>query len=73
MYGTKTINLSTVLGSGLGPWLFAILVIDLMPSSSTNHIVKYADDTSLLVPEKFSIFLEDEFMHMQNWAKISNF
>ena len=32
-------------------------------------MIKYADDTNLLVAEKCSVSLEDEFIHMQNWSK----
>ena len=45
-------NRSIVQGSGVGPSLFINFVTDLRPQGSTNHIItKYADDTSLLVPE----------------------
>ena len=44
---TRIINRSIVQGSDVGPSLFIILVIDLRPHGSTNHMTKYADDTSL--------------------------
>ena len=71
--GTKAISLSVVQDSGVGPCLFIILVIDLRPTGSTNHMVKYADDTSLSVPEKCSVSLEDEFIHAQIDQHIINF
>ena len=49
---TRIINRSLVQGSGIGPTLFVICITDLKPVGSTNHITKYADDASLLVPEK---------------------
>ena len=49
--GTGIINRSIVQCSGVGPSLFIVLVIDLRPQGSTNHMTKYADDTSLLVSE----------------------
>ena len=47
--GMKAINLSIVQGSEVGPCLFIILIADLRPAGTTNHLVKYADDATLLV------------------------
>ena len=63
--GMKVINLSIVQGSGVGPWLIIILIADLRPAGTTNHLVKYADDPTLLVPEIHSIYLEEEFSNVQ--------
>ena len=52
---TRIITRSIVQSSGIGPILFIIFVIDLRPLGLTNHITKYADDTSLLVPEMADI------------------
>ena len=38
--GTRIMNRSIVQGSGVGPSLFIILVIDLRPQGSTNHMTK---------------------------------
>ena len=46
------INRSTVQGSEIGSMQFIILIADLRPGGENNKIVKYADDASLLVPEK---------------------
>ena len=45
--GTKATNLSFVQGSGLGPCLFNRL--NNICNGTTNHMVKYADDTTLHV------------------------
>ena len=37
-----------------------IYIIDLKPLGATNHICKYADDSSLLAPEKCDIDISDE-------------
>ena len=66
---TRIINRSIVQGSGVGPSLFIVLVIDLRPQGSTNHMTKYADDTSLLVPEINTVSLQEEFDHLQVWAQ----
>ena len=37
-----------------------------------NIILKYADDTSLLVPQNSSVTLETEFAHLLDWSKRIN-
>ena len=48
-----------------------MFVIDLRPSGLTNHIIKYADDTSLLVPEKADIDITAELQHVLKWAEVN--
>jgi len=62
------INLSIVQGSGIGPSLYIIMESDLYPKSSDNKIMKYANDTNLLVPETSNCTLTDEFEHIKAWA-----
>jgi hypothetical protein len=57
----KPINRSTVQGSGIGPTLFIIHESDLVHLLSNNIILKYADDTNLLVPENSDASLSQEF------------
>ena len=42
---------------------------DLHPLSRLNVMLKYANDTKLLIPENTDIPLSDEFSHIQLWAK----
>ena len=58
---TRIINRSNVQGSGIEPTLFIIFISDLTPSGRSNHLTKYADDASLLVPEKTDVQINDEF------------
>ena len=60
---------SIVQGSGIGLILFIIYSMDLKPLSDYNKILKYADDTSLLVPQHSSVSLEAEFTHISNWSE----
>ena len=53
----KIITHFIVQGSGIGPTIFIICITDLKSIGSTNYITKYADDSSLLVPEKHGIYL----------------
>ena len=52
------INRNIIQGSGLGPMLFIIYAEYLKAIGVTNHLWKYADDTSLLVPEHCDVSLE---------------
>ena len=63
---TKMINHSIVQGSGLGSTLFTICIIYLQPIGSSNRITKYADDCSLMVPEKCHVDMLDEFQYVLN-------
>jgi len=59
-----SITASIIQGSGIGPSFFIIYSKDLKPLSVHNTILKYADDTSLLVPQNSSITLETELAHL---------
>ena len=61
-------NCGFIQGSGLGPTLYIILALDLKTLSKTNKLVKFADDSSLLVPQGSDIDLLAEFRHIQAWA-----
>jgi len=56
----ECINRSIVQGSGIGPNTFSIYVADLKALGVTNTLCKYADDTTLLVPEICDVSIEDE-------------
>ena len=45
------INRFIVQGSGIGPCLFIIMILNLKAWAAMNHMAKYADDATLLVPE----------------------
>jgi len=48
----RPINRGTIQGSGIGPTDFIVMASDLRALSRTvNQLLKYADDTTLLVPE----------------------
>jgi len=52
--GWLSISQSIIQGSGIGPYLYMIYASDLRTLSSHNVIVKYADDTTLLVGQHSS-------------------
>jgi len=59
----KPITGSTVQGCGIGPYVFIIYAIGLKCILSYNTILKYADDTTLLVPQSSPVSFEEEFAH----------
>ena len=60
----ECINRSIVQGSVIGPNLFSLYVADLKALGKTNALCKYADDTTLLVPQHCDVQLADEFDHV---------
>ena len=58
-----------VQNSEIGHILFLIYVLGLKPLSILIIICKYADDTSLLTPQRTNTGLEEEFLHTQSCAK----
>ncbi|MFZ2538516.1 MAG: reverse transcriptase family protein [Oscillospiraceae bacterium] len=63
------ISRSIVQGSGLGPTLYIALARKLKTLSPCNKIPKYADDTSLLVPQHTDCSLELELKHVLDWSE----
>ena len=65
----RPINKGTVQGSGIGPTGYIVMASDLRTLSRIiNQLFKYADDTTLLVPQFTDVSLEDEFKHIEQWA-----
>ena len=62
------IGLSIVQGSGIGPTQYIIMKNDLCSISAINDIFKYADDTTLLVPQHTNVELDVEFQNVKDWA-----
>ena len=52
--------------------LFIIFKPDLRPGGESNRIVQYADDASLLVPEKTDVQINDEFDKVVAWLQRTN-
>ena len=58
------INQGIVQGSGIGPQLYISMKSDLKAISTDNNLFKYADDTTLLVPEHTAVDIVTEFHHI---------
>ena len=57
LFTDSQINRGIIQGSALGPTLFTVTESDLHPKSSKNIIVKFADDTTVVLPEKKLMYL----------------
>ena len=62
------ITRSIVQDSGLGPYLYILLARRLKLLSVMNAIVKYADDTTLVVPQHTDCSVEAELQYIANWS-----
>jgi len=62
---------SIIQGSGIGPSFYIGYSMDLKTLSSFNQIFKYADDTSLLVPQYSTFSLEDEYQNLLHWSTVN--
>lgn len=68
----KEINAGVIQGSAIGPFAFSIIAKDLKPVSHGNNIVKYADDTYLVVPASNDGTIQTELHYITDWASRNN-
>ena len=65
------ITRSIVQGSGFEPYLYILLARRLKTLSLMNHLVKYADDTTLVVPQRTDCSIELELENIINWSHLN--
>jgi len=63
---------SVIQRSLLGPAAYAIIASDLDPIHAGNEIVKFADDSYLIVPASNTDTSPEELAHVQKWATNNN-
>jgi len=68
----KTINASVIQGSAMGPVAYIINASDLQPLTDGNYLLKYADDTYLIVPACNSHTTRNELENISRWANTNN-
>ena len=68
----SNINCSVVQGSALGPIAFIAASSRLSPLNNGNKIVKYADDTYIIIPQPNFTTTRDEINNIQKWARANN-
>jgi len=69
---TKSISASIVQGSSIGPASYAVTAADLRPLHADNSLVKYADDTYLVIPATHADTRVAELGHIAAWAADNN-
>lgn len=62
--GAACIQASVVQGSGLGPVSYLVTAADLSPVIALNKIVKFADDTYLVIPAAAEATCTAELQHI---------
>jgi Reverse transcriptase (RNA-dependent DNA polymerase) len=62
------ITQNIVQSSGIGPVLYIIFASDQKLRSTMNLLCKYADDTTLMIPQNTDVRLEDELKHVVQWS-----
>jgi len=67
-----SIQASVIQGSGIGPASYIVTAADLRPVHDSNRLIKFADDTYLIVPGKNSESCAAEIAHIQEWANKNN-
>src|SRR6218665_1897799 len=67
------INARLVEGSGFGPPSYIVVASDLHPKHECNVIVKFANDTYLLVGSNHLSTATEEFENISAWAMENNF
>ena len=63
---------SVIQGSGLGPAAFLVTAADLRLTHEGNKLLKYAEDTYLVVPAANTHTCTDELSHIEAWAARNN-
>ena len=60
-YITLTVHLKHCLDYSTKLYRFNVMLL-------CNSIIKFADDTTILVPQYSSVSMEEEFQHVQRWC-----
>jgi len=60
---------SVIQGSAIGPASFIVTASDLQPVHDSNAIVKFADNTYVIVPAVNSDISTSELMNFRTWAE----
>jgi hypothetical protein len=68
----RLISTSIILGSGLGPASYVVTASDLHPVTRGNSMVKYADNTYLVVPADNAHSCADEIVNVEKRANTNN-
>jgi len=64
-----SIQASVIQGSGLGPASYLVTAADLRPVQKGNYVIKFADDTYLIIPAVNCGSCGTELAHIEDWAE----
>ena len=69
-----SLNTGSPQGCVLSPLLFTLMTHDCRPRFSTNHFVKFADDTTVvgLIQGDNELAYREEVKHLVDWCKVNN-
>lgn len=69
-----SLNTGSPQGCVLSPLLFTLMTHDCRPRYSSNHILKYADDTTVvgLIQDNNELASREEVQHLLDWCKLNN-
>ena len=68
----RSITASIILGSNLGPASYVINAADLRAVTAGNSLIKFADDTYLVIPASNSTSRQAEMKNVTEWAQANN-
>jgi len=68
----ENITASIIQGSALGPASYVVTASDLINRNCQNVLVKYADDTYLIVPAKSISTVQEELDNIEQWSLSNN-
>ena len=65
------VNASIIQGSGIGPVMYVVSAADLHTVTPGNSLVKYADDTYLVIPALNVDTRDIEIANVDTWSQLS--
>jgi len=71
MSAFKSISASIIQGSSIGPASYIVNGSDLRTVSGGNDLLKYADDTYLIIPAVNVETLYTELSHITEWPNVT--
>ena len=68
----EPISASIVQGSGIGPATYIVNAADLKPVVPDNQLIKFADDTYIVIPADNACSRQTELANVEAWADANN-
>jgi len=68
----SAITASIIQGSSIGPTSYAVNTGDLKPITPGNHMVKFADDTYIIIPAVNANSRQSELINVESWSRVNN-